>query len=217
MRFSEWMNNRTLGTDEVEDKVNQVYDKAKYAIKLAQIYSSTAPGSDRNLLKDISTVAPLDSGVYGLYNSAENKAVIGPAVANSTRFKFGAEQMNQQNDIQRLPVNVIRKYIPDIPPNQIKPSDVVRVNVRRIVRELGDTLEAVLQIASTIVHEATHEREYRTTGRTDETGPKRAEAHFMNWARTNMDAIVRKIPELGKFATAQSTNTTYRPWTSPGM
>lgn len=206
------MGGRTLGTDEVEDKINQVYDKAKHAIKIVQSYVRSAPGADRNLLKNISTVAPLDSGVYGLYNSAENKAVIGHAVANSTRFKFGGDDLASMDRLQKLPTQVIKRYLPEVNPSQIKPSDVIRVNVRRIVREFGDTVEAVLQIASTIVHEATHENEYRNKGVTNETGPKRAESHFMAWARSNMNSILAAIPELN-----QSTTTTYKPWTRPGM
>lgn len=214
VNFSEWLASRTLGTDEVEDRINQVYDKAKYAIGIVQQYVKSAPGADRNLLKNISTVAPLNSGVYGLYNSAENKAVIGPSTANSMRFKFGSQDVQNQKNVQGLPVQVIRRYFPEIPPEQIKPSDVIHVNVGRIVRELGDTAEAVLQIASTIVHEATHENEYRNTGKTSEVGPKRAEDHFMAWARSNMEAILSRIPGLN--STRQSTSTTYRPWTRPG-
>lgn len=211
--FSDWLEGRTLGTDEVDDKINMVYDKAKYAIRIVQDYVKSAPGADRNLLKNISTIAPLESGVYGLYNSAENKAVIGPATADSMRFKFDSQDARSVDNLQKLPTQVIRRYFPDIPPEQIKPSDVIHVNVRRMVREMGDTMETVLQIASTIVHEATHENEYRNTGATSEVGPKRAEAHFMAWARANAGRIAAGIPELGR---GQSTSTTYRPWTKPG-
>ena len=196
MRFSEWMNNRTLGTDEVESQIDRLYDKAKYAVKLVQMYVKQLHGQDKDLLKGISTIAPLNSGVYGLYNSGENKAVIGQPMAGQTRFKFGAETLASQDDIQRLPVSVIRKYVPDIQPNQIKPSDIIHVNVQKIVAELGDSMEAIIQIASTIVHEATHEREYRLTGRTDENGPKRAEQMFASWVSKNWDRILSSIPQM---------------------
>lgn len=200
--FAEWLTENTLGTDEVNSQLDALYDKAKYAVKLAQAYVKTLPGPERNILKNISTVAPLSSGVYGLYNSSENKAVIGPAVANKIRFKFGADAIRQQANLQRLPSNVIRQYLPDIDPRQIAPSDVIRVNVGRIVRELGDTPEAIMEIASTIIHEATHEMEYRANGKTDEIGPKAAEARFMAWARANWDAFASRIPALASMRRA---------------
>ena len=186
----------TLGTDEVQSQVDALYDKAKYAIKLAQEYVKTLRGPERDLLKNISTVAPLNSGVYGLYNSAENKAVLGPGVANKIRFKFGTDAIRRQSNLQKLPATVISQYLPEVDPRQIAPSDVIHVNVQRIVRELGDSAAAVMEIASTIVHEATHEMEYRSTGKTSEIGPKNAEARFMAWAKSNWNRFASKIPQL---------------------
>lgn len=199
VEFKEWMfESNTLGTDEVDSGIDRLYDKAKCAIKFVQTYVKTLSGPERDLLKNISTVAPLNSGVYGLYNSSENKAVIGPDVANKIRFKFGTDAIRQQNNLQRLPASVIGKYLPDIDPRQIAPSDVIHVNVQKIVRELGDTASAVVEIASTIVHEATHEMEYRSTGRTSEVGPKNAERRFMTWARVNWTQFASRIPELAR-------------------
>lgn len=190
--FRSWLfENSTIGNENVESKIDQLYDKAKYAIKLVQLYSRS---TGQSLLNNISTVAPLYSGVYGLYNSAENKKVIGPLVANKIRFKFN-QPMMQQN-LNRLPNSVIKQYFPDIDEKQIAPSDVIHVNVQKIVRELGDTKEAVLEIASTIVHEATHELEFQTKGKTDEVGPKKAEEVFKNWVRANWNLVASKIPQL---------------------
>lgn len=199
--FRKWLEANTLGTDEVESRIDQIYDKAKYAIKIVQMYVKAKSPNDpeRNLLKNISTVAPLNSGVYGLYNSAENKAVIGPAAASKIRFKFGNDVVRQQNNLQKLPATVISQYLPDVDARHITPSDVIHVNVQKIVRELGDTIEAVLEIASTIVHEATHEMEYRQDGKTGEGGPKAAEARFMLWAKANINSIISSIPQLKSF------------------
>ena len=196
MEFRNWMELNTLGTDEVESRIDQIYDKAKYAVKLAQAYVKTLEGPEKDLLKNISTVAPLNSGVYGLYNSSENKAVIGSGAVTQIRFKFGADAMRQQANLQKLPATVIGQYLPEVDPRQIVPSDVIHVNVQKIVRELGDTAEAVMQIASTIVHEATHEMEYRSTGKTDETGPRNAQTRFMIWARSNWSSFAYKFPQL---------------------
>ena len=195
-QFRNWLEQNTLGTDEVASQIDGLYDKAKYAIKIAQMYVKSAQDpKTRNLLKNISTVAPLNSGVYGLYNSAENKAVIGRP-ANQTRFVFGQDIMAQQNNIQKLPVAVIKQYMPDVDPNQIKPSDVIHVNVQSIVAKLGDSMEAILEIASTIIHEATHDFNYRSTGQSPEQDSKDAETAFVSWVRSNWDRVLAAIPQL---------------------
>lgn len=192
IEFRRWISEGVVGTDEVFSQIDGLYDKAKYAIKLVQMYSRS---TNQKLLHGISTVAPLNQGVYGLYNSAENKKAIGPVAANKIKFKFGQEYLQNQN-LQRLPQAVIKQYIPDIDESQIAPTDVIHVNVARIVRELGDTPSAVLEIASTIVHEATHEKEFHSTGKTDEIGPKKAEQDFKAWVRANWQAVISKIPQL---------------------
>ena len=189
--FRHWLEN-TVGTDEVQSKIDHIYNKAKYAIKLVQLYGRA---TNQKILNNISTIAPLNSGVYGLYTSSENKKVIGPAVTNKVKFKFGQNVM-QQNALNKVPNAVIKQYIPDIDERQIVPSDVIHENVQRIVRELGDTKEAVVEIASTIVHEATHEIEFQTTGKTSEIGPKAAEKAFHDWVQKNWSTIASKIPQI---------------------
>lgn len=192
--FREWKAN-TVGTEEVESQIDSIYDKAKYAIKLVQLYDKSTA---QNLLRNISTVAPLNTGVYGLYASAENRKVIGPEVANQVRFKFGNDLMSQSK-INKLPNVVIKQYLPDIDEKKLVPSDVVHVNVAKIIRELGDSKEAVLEIASTIVHEATHEIEFQSGKMNQgnkEAGPVNAELKFKNWVQKNWNTITRQIPQL---------------------
>ncbi len=195
IEFRKWIENN-IGTDDVDSQIDKLYDKAKYALKIVQIYVKSLPGQEKDLLKGISTIAPLNSGVYGLYNSGENKAVIGQPMASQTRFKFGINTLATQDSIQKLPISVIRRYFPEVPDNQIKPSDIIHVNVQKIVSELGDSKEAIIQIASTIIHEATHEREYRLTGKTSEVGPQKAEQAFSSWVAKNWNKIISLIPEL---------------------
>jgi len=189
--FKEWMN--TVGTDIVDDRqIDSIYNKAKYSVKLVQLYSKL---TGQKILNNVSTIAPLSQGVYGLYNSSENKKVIGPSVANKVKFKFG-QNMLDQNKLNTLPNVVIKQHIPDIDINQIKPSVVIHVNVQKIVRELGDTKNAVIEIASTIIHEATHDLEYQSTGKTSEIGPKNAESKFKDWVNKNWSLIITRIPQL---------------------
>ena len=99
-----------------------------------------------------------------------------------------------------LPKAVLKQYFPEIDEREIRESDTIHVNIRRILQEASSDLDAVLQIASTIVHESTHESEKEQTGKTSEVGPTAAEREFMNWAKTNMQKILSKHPELGKYA-----------------
>lgn len=189
--FLEWMN--TVGTDNVDERqIDLIYNKAKFSVKLVQLYSKM---TGQKILHNISTIAPLNQGVYGLYNSSENKKIIGPSVANKIKFKFDKGLLDQKS-LDTLPNHVIKKYIPDVDVNQLKPSNIIRVNVQKIIRELGDTKEAIIEIASTIIHEATHDLEYQSTGKTNEAGPKNAEAKFKYWVNKNWNTIITRIPEL---------------------
>lgn len=198
IRFKVWriMNeDATLGTEMVDERMlDSAYDKAKYSVKLVQLYDSTLPAGQK-LLLNISTIATLNQGVYGMYASSEDKKVIGPQVLAKLRMKFGEEMIQSQN-MGRLPAAVMKQYIPDLDMNQVKSSDIIHVNVQKHLQAHGDTLNAVLEIASTIVHECTHELERQTTGKTSEVGPVAAEHRFMAWVHNNWNTILARIPQL---------------------
>ncbi len=193
LEFKTWFNQDDVNDDEI----NRAYDKAHFAVDIVRLYDQTLP-KDRKLLQNISTIANLTSGAYGLYNSGENKNIIPPNLQSAVRLKFGPAML--QNKLQDVPRKVLKDQLQangvHFNPNDIKPSDVIRINVSRILREFGDSLETILQLASTIIHEATHELEKEKTGTTSEAGPQMAERQFMLWAKNNMENIFRKIPEL---------------------
>lgn len=197
--FLNWLSeNRTLGTEEVDARqIESAYDKAKFSVKLVRLYDEM---TKKSLLKNISTIATLQSGAFGLYNSAENRSVIGPNLANRLKMIFGQNVM-QNKSLERIPKVVIQKYVPDVNPNELQPSDVIRVNVQKHLTTHGDSLTAILEIASTIVHEATHELELQTTGKTSEVGPTKAEKDFMFWVKQNWNNIITRIPELKAYGT----------------
>lgn len=196
LNFKEWINQNTIGTEMVDSsQIERLYDKAKLSVKLVQIYDKM---TNQSLLKNISTIAPLASGVYGMYMSKENKRVIGKQTADKMRLLFPKDMMLQQK-LQTLPNAVIKKYVPDVNEKELQPTDTIRVNVKKIVDKLGDSKEAILEIASTIIHEATHEIELQNTGKTNEIGPKNAEAKFIQWANQNWNTIKTRIPELANF------------------
>lgn len=202
MNFKLWFSeNATLGTELVDDsQINAVYNKAKYAVKLVQMYDLTLPQKDR-LLPNISMIANLSlrPDVLGLFNSKENKKVLSSVGAQKIKLKFSPEIL-KKTPVDKIPETIIRKYVPDLAPNDIMQSDVIHVDVRNILRRYGDTPEAIVQIASTIVHECTHEKEREETGTTRD-GPgaavEIAEQKFRNWVDKNKNMIAQRIPQIG--------------------
>jgi hypothetical protein len=202
--FKKWLYEATYaGTDEMESKIDFLYDKAKYAVKIAQMYVQKAPGANREILKDVTTIAPLNQAVFGLYNSSENDAIIGPQMAEKIKFKFGPQDINSSKNIKKLPLSVVKQYVPDLDPKQFIPTSVIHVNVNNIVSKFGDSREAVIEIASTIVHEATHSWEYRNSNvaagqspKLTETNPEKAEADCRKWANDNWKIIQNSFPQL---------------------
>jgi len=196
MKFKQWLEAiNTLNNDLVDDsQINRVYDKAKIAVDIVRMYSKE---TNKKLLNNISTIANLSSGAYGLYNSKYNKKVISQNASQKIRFKFGNDVFNM-NKVNNLPEVVIKRYIPDIRDEDIIPSDVIFVNVSRIIKEFGDSLESVFQIASTIVHECTHEKEREETGQTSEVKPQQEEKLFQIWFNKKKNQILMKYPGLSK-------------------
>ena len=193
LSFRSWLEQNTVGTEEVDSRqLDAAYDKAKYAVRLVRLYDKM---TNQKLLTNISTIATLSQGAFGLYNSGENKKVIGPAAAAKLRMRFGQDVM-ANNTLNRLPTVVIKQYVPDIDERQIQPSDVIHVNVQKHLAAHGDSMAAILEIASTIVHECTHELEMQATGRTSEAKPQAAERAFMTWVQKNWQTIRTQIPEL---------------------
>ena len=187
--FKSWFEVNTVGTKEVdESKIDAIYDKAKISVKLVQMFNE-------KLLYNINTIIPLQSGVYGLYNSAKNQKVIDQQEAEKIRLKFGKDVI-EKHQIDMIPNVVLKQKVPDIDLNKIHPSDTIEVNISRILKELGNTKRAVIEIASTIVHEATHENELQTKGSTNEIGPKAAEVQFMNWVKANKATINNMMRDL---------------------
>lgn len=203
--FLEWLylfEQATLGTEFVDERqIDAAYDKAKFSVRLVQMYDQTLP-KDQKLLLNISTIATLTKGVYGMYSSAEDKKVIGANALSKIRMKFGDDAI-KTHKIETLPAAIIKRYIPDVDLQQIKPSDVIHVNVNQHLQKHGDSLECVLELASTIVHECTHELERQKTGTTSEVGPVQAERKFMDWVRRNWKTITTKIPQLSSIPKKQ--------------
>lgn len=204
--FKAWLEAITLGTEEVDEKqIDSAYQNAKYAVQLVKLYDSKLP-LDQKLLTNVSTIATLSQGVFGLYNSKENKEVISnqlslkPEQINKLKMIFGQDVIGKENIdglprdvIKGLSLNVIKKYIPDINPKAFIPSSVIHVNVKTHLQKHKDEAMAVLEMASTIVHEATHELDFERTNSSPESSAVAAENKFKNWAKNNWNEITQKI------------------------
>lgn len=168
-----------------ENEIDQLYSKAHVAVQIVNYYNP-------KILDNISVIGNLGSGAYGVYNSGENKKYIPPQLEKSLVY-YG--RVNRRN-LDMIPKKTIQQYYPQVDLNQIKPGDTIRVNIQRIIREAGSDFEAIMEIASTIIHEATHEIERETTGTTSEVGPVKAEQAFKAWAMPKQAQLMRAFPEL---------------------
>lgn len=205
LNFKFWLEAITLGTEEVDDRqINAAYQNAKFAVKLVQMYDKTLPANDK-LLLNINTIATLNQGVYGLYNSKENKEVITsqipPQIVNKIKMIFGKDIIGKESIdnlprdvIKGIPLAVIKQKIPEINIAALKPSDVIRVNVQKHLMKHGDSPEAVFEIASTIVHEAQHALDMAKNNSTNEGSAKGAENRFADWFKKNINQIKTQIP-----------------------
>ena len=202
MRFKDFLReNMTLGTENVDStQIEAAYNKAKLSVKLVQLYDSS---TNQHLLKNINTIATLGSGVFGMYMSHENRRAIGKNLVDQFKLLFPQDMMLGQK-LQTLPSAVIKQYFPNVNERDLQPSDTIRVNVHNIVSKFGDTKEAIVEIASTIIHEATHDIDFHNNNKTQlpkaqaETSAENAEKAFKNWVQKNWEFIKQRIPEFAR-------------------
>lgn len=180
MNFKDWFSAQDTQVDERE--IDAAYDKAHIAVELVRTYRP-------HLLVNISTIANLATGAYGMYNSTENQKVLPPDIKRWLIYR-GIDK----NEVGNIPMMMYQKYGVDT--RNIKSSNKIHVNVRRILSLARNDLEAVLQIASTIVHEAIHSQEREKSGLTDEIDPKAEEQRFMREMESKIPQILQKYPEL---------------------
>lgn len=166
-------------------QIDHLYDKAHIAIEIVQMYNPA-------FLNNITTIADLASGAYGLYNSGENRKTL-PQEVEKRLIYWGRIKKEQ---IGLLPAKTLRQYFPELNPHDIRIGETIHINVRRILSQSKSDLDAVLQIASTVIHEAQHAIEKESTGTTSETGPKTEEHKFMQWTHMNLPKVLQKYPQL---------------------
>jgi hypothetical protein len=223
--FSEWLAETTIGTEDVdisplesvpvsEIGLQKKFDVAKLAVALVRAYDqnlqSPLPNTggkektpnellNEKLLTYISTIANLSSGAYGVFIGKESKKVLASDIINQIKKDYPNDPTAFKK-LSELPKHLLLKYLPGIDNSKIIPSDVIHVNISRHIKELGLTYQAIIEIASTIVHEATHVLEKEETGQTND-GPnslvKKAEEKFMNWVNQNKTLIFQMFKKFG--------------------
>lgn len=164
-------------------------------------------------LRNISTISSLAGNNYGLFVSTEDKRLIdadlikgdaGPK-QSSLPITFKSNQEISQEDIARteflknMAFDVVKRKFPDIDLGKIHSSATIHVNVQKIVNDIKKLFagkqdaksliemdkKIIEEIASTIVHESTHQLEFRKKGSSTESLPKMAQEKFKSWLQRN--------------------------------
>ena len=174
--FNEWIGQKNKVD---ERQIDSIYDKSHFAIELINEF-------DPDLLSRVSTVANLAVGAYGLFKSVEASKQLPPDVERWLIYKgVKKEQIGQ------VPQMILKKW--GVDDKKIQIGDTIHVNVRRILSQSKNDLDAILQIASTVAHESVHVKEREFTGTSSETAPMAVEQKFMAWAQQNLDKIRQQI------------------------
>lgn len=208
MNFKNWLNftETTLGTEDVDaSQIESLYGKARQSVELAREYDETMP-PDQQVLRDVSTIANLATGAaYGIFMSGETSKAIGQDVTNNLKLIYPNDPMLGRK-VQKLPKATILKTLQqknvNVNAKDIMPSDVIRVDIRRHLAKYGDTPAAVIEIASTIIHEATHVKQFEDEGHTEDgagTRVEQAEAAFKNWVKLNWMRLSQKFGFQGNY------------------
>ena len=203
----------TLDSEKVDSSaIKRLYGKSEKAVDLVRQYDMAegehkwlkdhlkweGPRNDFGYLLNISTIAPLAGAVYGLFNSRENSRVLDKNIKkDGIKFelpqRLTPEEMKEQELLKNISYDVIRQKFPDVDPNKLHDTSIIHVNVPNIINTLkqsglsGNELEKAIirEIASTIVHESTHQLERAWLGKTDENAPTQAEKRFVSWLERN--------------------------------
>jgi hypothetical protein len=110
MKFKKWLNEQSYAGIEDADssQIERIYKKSRLAVKIVQDYDKQ---TGNNYLTNITTIAPISrAGIFGLYNSAENKAIIGKPY-NQQKFTFSQDEIEK---MKSLPQDILRQHgVPD--------------------------------------------------------------------------------------------------------
>lgn len=172
-----------------ESRIDRLYKKAHVAVQIVQKYDDEyyKPKYKISLFENVSTIAELGSGVYGVYIPRENKKILSSMAQQKLIYRG---RLNKQN-IDLIPKMTLLKSFPDIRPEEVQETDTIHINVMRIMKESGSDLEAIREMCSTIVHESTH-----ALGFKDEPHAYAAEGEFTRWFDGKVNALMVQFKDL---------------------
>lgn len=206
-RGGHYQEQSTVGTEQVDARqIISLYGRVADSVEMVRMYDQTLP-QDKQLLRDISTIANLSSGnAFGMFVNSDNTNVIGPDVMQKIKLIYPNDPMIDTK-IKKLSRSKILETLPEdikkqIDPKKIQPSDVIKVDVKKHLAKYGDSAAAVIEIASTIVHEATHVLEYVEKGETFDgpgTAVEKAESAFKGWVKANWPTVSRRFNFSGPY------------------
>ena len=156
------------------------YDKANLAIQLVNEF-------DSSILRNVSTVIPLSGNAYGVYMNSDNLKQMPEDIRMIFRGSMDDNQINMTpkatliDYLQRYQGRPgFEDYDFSNAQNSIEVSDTIRINVDKILREIDSSYLQVIEVASTIIHEATHVNESEENLNDTEAAPEANERAFSN-------------------------------------
>lgn len=188
-----------------ESQIDALYDKAKIAVKLAELYRPSDPKkpSGAELLRNIATIANLATNVYGIYIPKESRKLLPEPIKQDLIHKGVVDP----NNLGAIPKVTLLKYLQqNYPPqtvnqlnSQMKMTDTIHVNINKIIHQYDNDIDRIKEIAATILHEATHEWERENLGSTSEKGPEETEQDFARWMQAQgmqyLNNFMRQLPQ----------------------
>jgi len=168
-------------------RVNGVYDKAEIAIALAIQWDQQF--NKGKLFERVNAVTELGGNKYGLFASALGKP-------DKRMIISGGEMAASPFPSSRS----LDKY-PQLNQPQFTKGFPIQINVRQILADSSDDIEAVKKIGGVAVHEATHVSDYssqesKPNPSLGEEIPEQNRIKFESWFDANKRMILNKYPKI---------------------
>jgi len=137
-----------------------------------------------------------------MFISQENQNIIPQDIIAKLKIIFPNDP-NYLDRYKKLPrekiFELIGQYISDADKKRILESTVIHVNIQKHIQAYGDSPAAIIETASTILHEAKHVQEFNDLGKTSEVGPIVTEKTFKNWVKANWNRLSKQFNFAGDY------------------
>lgn len=165
-------------------EIEKVYNKSKISVNLVK---KLRP----KLLEKISIIGNIATtidgknifGVYTYWKTNKGKPITLTSDTNNS-----------------IPINTIKSTYPNFNIKNLKKGEIIRLNIKNILKNSKTDLDAVIKIAGVIVHEAVHANEILIKKLSSEVNPTIEQNKFLNEVNNNQIIIKEleiKIKQLG--------------------